>query len=70
MAQAEQSILLCLSDEAKRTIELCAKEFDTIPFERLLHEMHSCQKLIQKEEDMWSITETGRACLIYSERTE
>ena len=70
MAQAEQSILLCLSDEAKRTKKLRGKEFDTIPFERLLHEMHSCQKLIQKEGDMWSITETGRACLIYSERSE
>ena len=36
----------------------------------LLHEMHSRQKLIQKEGGMWSITETGRACLIYSERSE
>jgi len=49
---------------------LCGKEFNTIPFERLLHEMHSCQKLIQKEGGMWRITETGRACLIYSERSE
>ena len=64
MVQAEQSVLLCLADGAKETKELYSEEFDTVPFERLLHVMHSRQKLIQKDGDMWSITETGRACLI------
>ena len=69
MAQAEQLVLYCLKDGAKKTIDLKHEKFATISLERLLHEMSSRQKLIRKEGDCWSITEMGRICLNYSERS-
>ena len=69
MAQAEQLVLHCLKDGAKKTIDLKHEKFATISLERLLHEMSSRQKLIRKEGDCWSITEMGRICLNYSERS-
>jgi len=69
MAQAEQLVLHCLKDGVKKTIDLKHEKFATISLERLLHEMSSRQKLIRKEGDCWSITEMGRICLNYSERS-
>ncbi|MCH2270157.1 MAG: hypothetical protein MK510_06385 [SAR324 cluster bacterium] len=70
MAQAEKLVLKCLEDGAKQKIELKHEIFTLISLERLLLEMSSRQKLIRKEGDCWSITEMGRICSNYSERSE
>ena len=70
MAQAEKLVLKCLEDGAKQKIELKHEIFIKISLERLLLEMSSRQKLIRKEGDCWSITEMGRICSNYSERSE
>ena len=70
MAQAEQTVLRCLKDVAKKTIDLKLKNIAKISPERLLNEMSSRQKLIRKKNDFWNITEMGRLCLNYSERSE
>ena len=53
MARAEKSILHSLVNETNEAIELKELEFKKIPIDRLLHEMSSRQKLIEKvKEDL------------------
>ncbi|MBC8259186.1 MAG: hypothetical protein H8E38_09230 [SAR324 cluster bacterium] len=70
MAKAELTVLNCLKAGAKQTSDLKLNNLANISTERLLHEMSSRQKLIRKEGELWSITETGRICLNHSERSE
>jgi len=70
MAIAEKSILHSLSHESKQTIGLEGQEFDEVPFDRLLHEMSSRQKLIKKDKGMWCITDLGRTLINHSEHSE
>ena len=70
MAQAERMVLLCLKDGAKQLSDLNLINIANTTSERLFHEMSSRQKLIQKNADLWSITELGLNFLNYSERSE
>jgi hypothetical protein len=69
MAQAERAVLLCLKDGAKQTSDLMLNNIANISPERLLHEMSSRQKLIQKSGDCWINTELGLTYLKNSERS-
>ena len=70
MARAEQSILHSLSHETRHIIELKEQEFENVPIDRLLHEMSSRQKLIEKDKGIWRITNLGRTLINHSERSE
>ena len=69
MAQAEQLVLHCLKNSAKKTSDLKHEKFAEISLDRLLHEMSSRQKLIRKKDDFWDITDMGRVCANISERS-
>jgi phosphoglucosamine mutase len=69
MAQAERAVLRCLKDGAKQTSDLMLNNIANISPERLLHEMSSRQKLIQKSGDCWINTELGLTYLKNSERS-
>ena len=70
MAQAERIVLLCVKDGTKQLSDLNLKNIDNTSSERLFHEMSSRQKLIQKNAELWSITEVGLNFLNNSERSE
>ncbi len=67
MARAEQSILSSLKHETRKVVELKESEFEKVPIERLIHEMSSRQKLIEKEKGIWRITDLGRILINHSE---
>ena len=70
MAQAERMVLLCVKDGAKQLSDLNLTHISNTSVERLFHEMSSRQKLIEKNDDLWSITELGLNFLNNSERSE
>jgi hypothetical protein len=70
MAQAERTVLLCVKDGPKQVRDMNLKNIAKISLERLLHEMSSRQKLIQKNTELWNITELGLNFLNNSERSE
>jgi hypothetical protein len=70
MAKAEQAVLQKLEDGPKQTDDLNLEQSAIIPLERLLHEMNSRQKLIQKNGDVWSITHLGLTLINHSECSE
>ena len=70
MAIAENSILNSLKDESRHTIILEGPEFEKVPVDRLLHEMSSRQKLIEKYKGMWRVTDLGRTLVNHSEHSE
>ena len=70
MARAEQSILHSLKYEKNESIELEDPEFEKVPIDRLLHEMSSRQKLIEKDKGIWRITDLGRILINQTEHSE
>ena len=70
MARAEKSILHSLIQHTGETIELIEPEFEKIPLDRLLNEMSSRQKLIEKVKGIWRITDLGRILVNHSVHSE
>ena len=70
MARAERSILNYLSHKKSKTIKLKQSEFKDVPIDRLLHEMSSRQKLIEKDKGMWRITDLGKSLINNSDHSE
>ena len=66
MARAEKAILHSLNLKTIEVIKLKKPEFEKVPLDRLLHEMSSRQKLIEKDKGFWCITDLGRALINYS----
>ena len=70
MARAEKSILHNLILDSGETIELMEPEFEKVPLDRLLNEMSSRQKLIEKVKGVWRITDLGRTLINHSVHSE
>ncbi len=70
MARAEKSILHSLIYDKCKTIELIEPEFEKIPLDRLINEMSSRQKLIEKVNGIWQITDLGRTLINHSVHLE
>ena len=70
MARAEKSILLSLINDTGVNIELIEPEFEKVPLDRLINEMSSRQKLIEKVEGIWRITDLGRILINHSLNSE
>ena len=70
MAQSERLILERLKEGPKDEKTLIHSEFQSISFDRLLHEMSSRQNLIEKNGNNWKITNIGLSFLNFSERSE
>ena len=67
MARAEKSILQSLNNDKRKVIELKEPEFKKVPTDRLLHEMSSRQKLIEKDKGIWRITDLGKILINHAE---
>ena len=70
MARAEKSILHSLIHHIGETIKLIEPEFEKVPLDRLLSEMSSRQKLIEKVKGIWRITDLGRTLIKHSVNSE
>ncbi|MDC0188479.1 hypothetical protein OAJ61_01625 [bacterium] len=70
MARAEKSILHSLIHDTCENIELIEPEFEKVPLDRLLNEMSTRQKLIEKVKGIWRITDLGRTLINHSVRSE
>ena len=70
MARAEKSILHSLIHHIGETIKLIEPEFEKVPLDRLINEMSSRQKLIEKVKGIWRITDLGRTLIKHSVNSE